>query len=816
MKKINFNKQVLPHIIALVAFFIITILFFNPVFFDNKVLEQHDIQQWKGGAQELKEFREATGEEGLWTNSMFSGIPAYLVNVKWSDGIIDGIKKVMSLALPHPIKNIFLAFVSFYILLLTFRVRPYLAIGGAIAFGLSSFMIIGLGAGHNARIGAIAFMPLVLAGIHLTFTRSRILGFGLTAAALALELRENHLQITYYLLLMVIIYGILMLTDAIKHNQLTGFLKNTGLLIIAAIIALGTFFGKFWTTLEYSEYSMRGKSELVADKDAGENESGLKRDYAFQYSSGILEPLTLIIPDIFGGSSAHLLVQDEESEVLKALQRAGDPQMANQLARYTSAYWGNQPFTAPYYAGAIICFLFVIGLLFADKKYVIWLSVGTILSIILSWGDNFKIFNYFIFDYLPGYNKFRSVTFALIMALVAMPLLGFIGLEKLLERGLNKQTQKKLLIALCATGGFCLLVIIFAGMASFTKAGEEQLPAWFLNALRDDREGLMRSDAFRSLVFILMAFSVIFLHLKKKLSAGMMGALLSLFILIDLWAVDTRYFSEDNYRRERDKSFFAMTEADKEIKKDKALSYRVYNLQGAMAEARTSYHHQSLGGYHGAKLRRYQDLYDYCLEKETGELIQQLQSGSRDLSDFGVLNMLNAKYLTFGPSKTSFIQNDQALGNAWFVSAVERVNTPDEEIAKTCTINTNNTAVIDDSLFDVPQDIQYDSAATIVLTAYQPNQLSYEATTTTKGLAVFSEIYYPKGWKATIDGKDAEILRANYVLRALEMPEGKHTIQFTFEPKSYIVGDKIIFTTSILLLLVLLGSIGWSLKKELD
>lgn len=814
MEKINFRQQILPHIIAVLAFLVITILFFNPVFFGNKMLDQHDITQWRGGAQELEEFREATGQEGLWSNSMFSGMPAYLVNVDWNDGIISGIKQVTSLFLPHPVKNIFLAFLSFYILLLAFKVRPYLAIGGAIAFGLSSFMIIGLGAGHNSRIGAIAFMPLVLAGIHITFKRNLILGFGLTATAVALELRENHLQITYYLILVIAVYGIIMLIDAVKQGQLKGFLKCAGLLILAAIIGLGTFFGKFWSTYEYGKYSMRGKSELAATKASGESTGGLKKDYAFQYSYGILEPMTLIIPNFYGGASSNYLVQDEDSEVLKALQQA-DPQAANQLARYTSAYWGNQPLTAPYYAGAIICLLFVIGLIFADRKYVVWLTIIAALGIVLSWGDSFKAFNYFMFDYFPGYNKFRSVTFALVITLLAMPLLGFIGLEKLLSEGLTKETKKKLFIALGVTGGLALLVVLFAGMASFTKEGESQLPIWFLNALQEDRESLMRSDAFRSLIFIVIAFGAIYFHLKKKLSFTLTAAVLCLTILIDLWAVDKRYFTEDNYKRERDNSFFAMTEADKEIKKDKALSYRVYNLQGAWSEARTSYHHMSLGGYHGAKMRRYQDLYDYCLQNETSELISSLQSGSRDLSNFGVINMLNTKYLTFGPAKTNVIKNPEALGNAWFVQSLKRVNSPDEELSATCEIDTENTAVVDVSKFDIPENISYDSASSIQLTHYQPNKLEYKSSSNADGFAVFSEIYYPKGWSATIDGKEAEMLRANYVLRALKVPKGEHTIVFTFEPKAYYLGNKITYASSILLLLVFIGSIGWTIKKQL-
>lgn len=813
MKKIKFTQHILPHLIAIVTFLIVTVIFFKPFFLDNKSLDQHDINQWKGGAQELIEYREATGEEGLWTNSMFGGMPGYFVDIKWSDGIVTGIKTVLVAGLAHPVRNIFLAFVSFYILLLAFKVRPYLAIGGALAFGLSSFLIIGLGAGHNARIGAIALMPLVLAGIHVTFKRNTILGFGLTATALALELRENHLQITYYLLLMVLVYGLIMLIGAFKQGELKPFFTKLGVLIVAALIAVGTFAGKFWSTYEYSKYSMRGPSELSTLGSDADNTQGLKKDYAFQYSNGILEPLTLLIPDYFGGASSNFLVQDEDSEVLKALQRAGDQQTANQLARYTSAYWGNQPLTAPYYAGAIICFLFILGLFLADKKLAIWLGAITALAIVLSWGDSFKAFNYFMFDYFPGYNKFRAVTFALSMAFVAMPLLGFIGLERLLATGLDKHTKKKLLIALSATGGFCLLVVMFAGIASFTKEGESQLPQWFLNALTADRESLMRADAFRSFLFIFIAAIVIYLRLKNTISYPITAAILCLAILIDLASVDRRYFGEDNYRRSTDRSFFNPTEADQEIKKDKS-KYRVYNLQGAMNEARTSYHHHSIGGYHGAKLRRYQDLYDYCIANETQAMIQSLQSGNRDLADFGVINMLNTKYLVYGPQREAIIPNIHANGNAWLVSSVNKVNSPDEELSTTCELNTATTAVIDASKFELNKTT-FNTSGNVTLASYQPSKVEYQANVEGESFAVFSEIYYPVGWEATIDGKPVDILRVNYVLRALQIPSGDHTIIFEFKPDSYYTGDKITFASSLLLLIVFLGSIGYTIKKEL-
>jgi hypothetical protein len=367
MKKIRFVEHVLPHAVAILTFFLVTLFFFNPIFFDGKALQQHDIQQFQGGAKEITDYRQETGEEALWTNSMFGGMPAYLISVQWGTQAIAFLKQVLTLALPHPVSNIFAAFISYYILLLAFGVRPFLAIGGALAFGLSSYMLIGLGAGHNGRIGAIAFMPLVMAGIHLVFSNKRILGFGVTTAGLALHFRENHVQITYYLLLIVMGYGIMQLVLAIREKKIPALLTNVAILIPAALLALGTFFGTLWAVQEYSPYTIRGKSELVNTSQTKSDSQGLDKAYAFQYSNGIWEPMTLLIPNFYGGATATYLVQDPKSKTYEALMRSGDEQTANQLAPYTRAYWGPQPNTAPYYAGA----LFVYSLrseLFSQRK----------------------------------------------------------------------------------------------------------------------------------------------------------------------------------------------------------------------------------------------------------------------------------------------------------------------------------------------------------------------------------------------------------------------------------------------------------------
>jgi hypothetical protein len=811
MKKIKFS-DVLPHLVAVVVFLLVTVFFFNPIFFDNKAIEQGDIQQWSGSSKELRDYRDQTGEEGLWANAMFSGMPAYLVNLSWSDGVVIGMKKVLSVFLPHPISNIFLAFICYYFLLLSFKIRPWFAIAGALAFGLSSYMIIGLSAGHNARIGAIAFMPLVFAGIHLAFSGKRILGLATTAVGLALHLRENHLQITYYLVLIVLVYGLVHLILAIRAKQLPDFGKTILILIPAVVIAVGTFFGQFWAISEYTKYSIRGASEIASAK-SGEDVSGLSKSYAFQYKYGVWEPMTLFLPNFYGGSSMDLLAADQESNTYKSLSQAGDNETANQLANYARGYWGPQDFTVgPYYAGALVVFLFIIGIVFAEKKYVWWLVPLSALSLMLSMGDSFSTFNYFMFDYFPGYNKFRSVSFALVIILFAMPLLGMLGLEKLVSLGWNKETQRKLMWPFFITTGLCLLFLAIGGFGSFLKPEEAQLPVWLRQAMQKDRVALLRSDAWRALWMILLLTAAIFALLKNYLKPAIIYSVLIVLMWADLALVDSRYFSKENYKPKRNNSFAIATSADEKILKDNSY-FRVYNLQSPFTEARTSYFHNSLGGYHGAKLRRYQDLYDSILSKETEQIYEDAREGSMQFDKYPGLNMLNAKYFVYG---TDVFPNPEAYGAAWFVKEVVKVNSPAEELAKTGTVNTREVAVINGQLAIDNRQLAIDSTASVSLVEHKPPYLKYESASTNNGLVVFSEIYYPKGWHAFIDGKEVQILRADYVLRALEVPAGKHTIEFKFEPKPYTVGNKVTMASGWVLLLVALGCFGWSLKEEKD
>ncbi len=810
MKKIRFGEHVLPHAIAILTFLVVTIFFFKPVFFDKKNIKQSDIIQFQGLAKELNDYREQTGEEALWAGHSFSGMPAYLITVQWGYKALSYVKRVMAVGLPHPIANIFLAFLCYYILLLAFKIRPYLAIAGALAFGLSSYMIIGLSAGHNARIGAIAFIPLLVAGIHLVFSGKKVLGFGVATLGTALHLKENHLQITYYLLMMIAVYGLVQLIYAIKEKKLVQFAQSVGVLIAAALIAAASMTGPLWAVSEYSKYSTRGKSDLVSATNEKPS-SGVSKEYAFKYSSGLLEPMTVLIPDFYGGSSSQSLVSDPKSKTYQALVQSQNQQQANQLANYASAYWGEQPFTAPYYAGAIVCALFVLAFFVVEQKYLWWLASISVLGIMLSWGSSFESFNYFLFDYLPGYSKFRSVTFTLVMFFFAIPLLAMLAIEKVLETKWTNELKKKLLWAFALTAGACFVFALVGNIfGSYLKSTEDGLPVWFSTAMRADRASLFRADAWRSFWFILLCAIILFSTVKGWINHYVLAAVLSILILIDLISVDNRYFTKDNYQRVRDNSYFAKNEADNYILSDTE-DFRVLNAD--YSEARTSYYHQSLGGYHGAPIKRYDELLMAFFDKQSALLGQSTQSPNPDFTAFNVLNMLNARYIIFGTQREAVLRNNQAYGNAWFIKNIVNAKNANEELDLTIATPTRFDAVVNTAEFSTATPA-FDSASSIVLKERTPNKVVYEATTGQVNLAVFSEIYYPKGWTASIDGKTVEILRANYVLRALSVPAGKHTIIFEFKPASYYTGNIITMASSWLVLFIIFGTIAWSFRKN--
>lgn len=814
MRKFNFKKDILPHLVAIAVFIALTVFFFQPVFFEGKVLSQSDILQWEGGAHEVMDYRDQTGEEGLWTNSMFGGMPAYLVNVEWGNQLIKGLHAVISFGLPHPVRIIFVCMISFYIMLLCFKVRPYLAIMGAIAFAFSSYQIIGIDAGHNARISAISFMPMVIGAIHLCFSGNRWLGASLTTLALAMQMRVNHLQITYYLAFVVGIYGLIQLIYAIKEGTIKDFAQRLALLVAAALLAVGTFFGEFYATYEYGKYSNRGQSELTQQSNEELNSDGLGKTYAFQYSNGIWDPASLFIPNALGGRATL----DSDSNLAEELEKEGanPTQIAQQLQRWSSAtYWGQETATT-YYAGAIMVFLFAIGIAFVERKYVIWAIAVAVLGVLLSYGRNLSSLNYFLFDYFPGYNKFRSVTFTIILPIFSICLLGMLGLEKLLQTKLGKAERKKFLIALASTAGLALLIALSAGMFGFKgRVYDPTWPDWLKDGLLADRKALLRADAFRTFMFIALFAVVYYLHSIEKLSKFIAYSLFIILVTLDVVLVAQRFMDDRRFQTNPAGQYFTEYPGDTYIKQNKSAGDRVIDLSSPLFyDARASYHHMAINGYHGARIRRFQELLDQYLMAEYNQMKQIAQNGSGAFGSLPLMNMLNARFVIANASDPrGIITNTQANGAAWFVDNVTQVNSPDEEFAQVARINTKTTAVIDASKFSIA-DGNIGSNGPITLTEYHPGYWKYESSNAENGVAVFSEIYYPKGFKVTIDGNPVEMLRANYILRALEVPAGQHTIEFTFAPAIYKMGTVIMQICSILSLLFFFVTVYFSLKPQ--
>lgn len=816
-------QRALPHVLAVLFFVVLACVYFSPIMFDGKTLAQHDITQFQGGAHEAQEYAKAMGTEALWTNSMFSGMPTYLISLHFPGDWSVYLQKALTLGLPAVVANLFLALLCGYILLIALGVRPLIAVAGAVALGFSSYNLAILAAGHNTKSLALAYAPLVLGGVLATYRRNKWLGAALFAVGLTLNIHVNHLQITYYLMLLVVIFGIIELVSAARSGRLPEFLKRTALLALGAALAVGVSFGRLYTTAEYSKYSNRGPSELksaaptapgqapaAANPDA--EGSGVDRDYAFQYSYGVGETITLLIPNFYGGASSMPLGTDSN------LAKAGLPQ---EYLGSMPTYWGQQSYTAgPVYMGAVVCFLFILGLFVVEKRTRYWLLAGTILSILLAWGKNFETFNYLIFDLLPGYNKFRAVSMALVIAQLAMPILGALALSRVLRPRAaaaptlpgTKAPLSAEVIALLPkvlyAGAIATALCVLAYLASFSfdfsapidgELTKQGFTPQLLGALRADRADLLRNDVWRGLLFIGAALGVLYFHLKGQLKVLPAAAIMVVLVLVDLWGVDKRYLGENKFQRETIAEAFQPTQADQLILQDKDLDYRVLNLANPFNEAQTSYFHKSIGGYHGAKLRRYQDL----IERQISNNNQQ------------VLNMLNTRYLITGDAKQPVQRNPGALGNAWFVSEVKTVLSPDEEMTALSTISPAMVAVVDANKFPQQKAATYDIAgSTIALTNYSPNELKYRYNATQAGLVVFSEIYYADGWQAFIDGKPAPHIRADYVLRALQVPAGAHTIDFKFEPKSYAVGNGVSLVSSIILLLMLVGAIAYAVRRK--
>jgi hypothetical protein len=812
-------KPILPHLLAVIIFLLISLVYFYPSI-EGKVLHANDTNVARSAGKEVNDFRTRYGVEPLWTNSMFSGMPAYLISVNFKGNLMVYADKAMKF-LRLPAASIFLTMVGFYILLLIFKVDTRLAVAGAIAYGLSTYFFFILTAGHNTKAFAIAYMAPMIGGIYYTYRHNAIKGALITTFFLTLELLANHPQITYYAFFCLFIFVIAEFIHSLLKKEIQVFLKNSVILIIPLILAVGMNFTSLYTTYEYGKYSMRGKSELVTNDE--NKTTGLDRDYVTQWSYGIDETFTLLIPNFKGGANIPF---DRTSKTVTALRRNNAAQYANQF----QIYWGTQPSTnGPVYVGAIIVFLFILGLVIIKGPEKWWLLAATIISIMLAWGKNFMPLTNLFLDYFPGYNKFRAVTMTLVIAEFCMPLLGVLALRNIFNGSVSKKdAMKGIKIAFGFTGGLAFLFVLFPGLAgSFISPAEQggQLPEWLSSALVADRQNLLRGDALRSFVLIILGAGVLVAFYFEKLKKNHAVIILGALFLIDMWFVDKRYLNADNFLTPAAQAkVSAPTRADSFIIRD-TNDYRVFNLSvSPFNDASTSLYHKSIGGYHGAKMRRYQELIDsvifpdlmfYNIAMGSAKTINDLQPAITRLSTNNALKMLNAKYFIIDGQMDPTI-NTNALGNAWFVDTPLIVASPNEEISAVKKIDPSKQAVIDARFKTQISGANYPVAAgeKIELTSYKPNELQYKYSAQGERIAIFSEIYYPEGWKAYLDGKEKDYFRANYVLRGMVVPAGSHEIKFVFKPASYYMGNTVQLTSSLIFILMVAGFFGYTLIKR--
>jgi hypothetical protein len=828
----NFDlKKLWPHAAAILFFALITLAYFSPLL-EGKKISQSDVMIFKGMSKEITDFRKEKGQEPLWTNSMFGGMPAYQISVTYPSNLLPVFRNVLTLGIPFPASIIFLCLIGFYLLLIIFKVDPLLAAAGAVAFAFSSYFFGCIEAGHNTKGLAIAFMAPVIAGVILTYRGRVYLGASLTALCLSFEILSNHLQITYYLLIILVVLAIAEFYKALKNKQIPDFVKRSVFLGIAAMLAIGPNITNLLATAEYGKYTIRGQSELTEDQ--ANKTGGLDRDYATQWSYGVGESFTLMIPNFKGGGSGAINTNKDNKSALNKV----DPQFREYVGN-VDQYWGDQPFTSgPVYVSAIICFLFILGLFLLEGPLKWWLFTVTVLSIMLSWGKNFMPLTDFFLDYIPGYNKFRAVSMTLVIAELAMPLLAILAVKKVIDTpGILKTKRKQFLIALGLTAGLCLLFYTMPGLfLDFFKTGEydqitgqlkkSQLPddqvAIFMNGVEEARKSIFDSDVLRSFFLIVLSAVLLFLYSIQKISKPILYSVLGLLLLGDMWMVDKRYLNKDNFvSKSRMETPYEASQADNFILQDKDPGFRVLNLTvSPFNDASTSYFHKSIGGYHGAKLKRYQELIDHQLQKNIESSIAALKAKSGDsinmiLPGLNGVNMLNTRYIIYNPDAPP-LKNPYASGAAWFVKKYALVDNSDQEINALDKLKIKEEAVVDKRYSEELSGFTptFDSASSIKLVSYEPNHLVYESAAKGEQFAVFSEIFYDKGWNVYVDGAQKNYVRADYLLRGMRVPAGTHKIEFKFEPEVYARGEKIALVSSILLLLGLVVGVYMDMKSK--
>ena len=799
-------QKLYPHALVIFGFVLISLIYFYPVL-QGKQIFQSDIVQYTGMAKEQNDFRKAEKIEPYWTNSAFGGMPTYQLGAKYPHDYVGMIDDVLRF-LPRPADYLFLYFLGFYGLLLVLKIDPLKAFFGALAFGFSTYLIIILGVGHNAKAHAIAYMPLVIAGFILVFQKKHIWGGLLTMFAVALEINANHFQMTYYLLIFLLVLSGYFIYQAVKEKEYTSMLTSFGVLAIAGIFALGTNATNLLATAEYANFSTRGKSELSINADGTKSigNSALSHDYITEYSYGIAESFNLIAPRLFGGSNSEALGKD--SKMYAFMMEQGVPEaQANDFVSQMPTYWGDQPIVAaPAYIGIVVFFLGILAL-FTDKRKIkyVFLS-GAIVALVLSWGKNFPALTNFFIDNVPMYNKFRAVSSIQVILELCFPVLAIMGLQSFFN--LDKEERFKALWQSAAVG-FGIIIGLFLLKGSFSFAGandgyfrESYGPA-FVDALKSDRMTLYSADLLRSGFFMLLATGVLWLFIKGKLAQNTAIILVGLLMVFDLFFVDKKYVSEKDFvSRSEVEVPFEETPADLQILQD-TTHYRVFEVAGNLSSARASYFHKSIGGYSAVKPRRMQQLFDYQIAKNNIEM----------------LNMLNVKYIiqTDSTGAAFPVQNPDANGNAWFVKELKTVKSADAEMKALDKLDSKNVAVVNNKDFEFKnKTFAKDSVANITLDSYKPNHTKYTSNNENEGLAVFSEIYYKNGWNAYIDGKITEHFPVNYVLRGMKIPAGKHVIEFKFEPQVIQTGSRITLISSIGMLLLLLGGIYSENKKRVE
>ena len=836
-------KKFLPDLIAILAFIILSFAYFFPADIEGRILFQHDTAAGVGAGQESKEYLERTGERTRWTNSIFGGMPTYQMSPSYdSTTSLKGVEKVYRLFLPDYVVLTFIMMLGFYILLRAFGISAWLAGLGGVIWAFSSYFFILIPAGHIWKFVTLAYIPPTIAGVVLAYRKKYLLGGIVTALFIALQIQSNHIQMSYYFMFVILFFVGAYFEDAYRKKELPHFFKASGVLALAAVVGVCINISNLYHTYEYSKETMRGKSELKQEgAAASQTSSGLDRDYITNWSYGIGETLTLLVPNVKGGGSGSTMSQ---SEVAMAKANPMYSGIYSQLPQY----FGEQPWTAgPVYVGAFVMFLFVLGC-FIVKGPLKWALLGaTIFSILLSWGKNFMGLTDFFIDYVPMYNKFRAVSSILVIAEFTIPLLAIFALKEILNKPDTlklKENRGGVIATLVLTAGVALILAVAPGVSSssFVTAQEiatleQVLPAEsraqhlapIVANLTEMRKAIVASDAWRSFFIIVIGCLFLFLYQQRKLKASFTLAGIALLCLVDMWSVNKRYLNDEQFvPKSKQTEAFVKTQADEMILQDTTLNYRVLNFIGfpgnTFNENNTAYWHKSVGGYHAAKLRRYQEMIDHHIMPEMQETYQAVataggQMDSVDASKFRVLNMLNTKYFIFPAGEQGQavpVVNPYAYGNAWFVDKVQYVNNANEEIDALNDILPTETAVVDvkfkEQLKGVTEGYK-DSLSTIQLTSYEPNRLVYKASTPKDGVIVFSEIYYP-GWQVTIDGQPVDIARADYILRAINVPAGEHTIEMWFDPQSIQVTESIAYA-ALALLLIGVMVLAWTQRNKI-